>query len=63
MRKIFVCFAVMVLAGNTIAAQTPEDPLITDGPDATESAFTVPQVAISVPGELCRSHDDSSEFS
>lgn len=41
-RFLIFCF-VIVLVTEFMMAQTLDDPLITDRPDATESAFTIPQ--------------------
>jgi hypothetical protein len=43
MRQILVSIITLVFCGSVIVGQTLDDPLITDRPDATESAFTIPQ--------------------
>jgi hypothetical protein len=42
MRKNWILSTIIFVGSGTVVSQTLADPLITDRPDATESAFTVP---------------------
>ena len=42
-KKVFTICILIAINTHSILAQTLDDPLITDRPDATESAFTIPQ--------------------